>query len=60
MPINNFVLTTEPLGTEAAERLIRERRFQAGCRHQEDLEIAGHGHERNPGSALATPSGPAA
>jgi gamma-glutamylputrescine oxidase len=25
MPINNFVVTTEPLGREAAERLIRDR-----------------------------------
>src|SRR5581483_2904750 len=25
MPINNFVVTTEPLGREAAERLIRNR-----------------------------------
>ncbi len=25
MPINNFVLTTEPLGREAAQRLIRDR-----------------------------------
>jgi gamma-glutamylputrescine oxidase len=32
MPINNFVLTTEPLGREAAERLIRERRAVSDSR----------------------------
>jgi gamma-glutamylputrescine oxidase len=32
MPINNFVATTEPLGREAAERLIRERRAVSDSR----------------------------
>jgi gamma-glutamylputrescine oxidase len=32
MPINNFVLTTEPLGREAAERLIRDRRAVSDSR----------------------------
>ena len=32
MPINNFVVTTEPLGREAAERLIRDRRAVSDSR----------------------------
>ena len=32
MPINNFVLTTEPLGRAAAEQLIRERRAVSDSR----------------------------
>jgi gamma-glutamylputrescine oxidase len=32
MPINNFVLTTEPLGSAAAEALIRERRAVSDSR----------------------------
>jgi gamma-glutamylputrescine oxidase len=32
MPINNFVLTTERLGAEAAERLIRDRRAVSDSR----------------------------
>ena len=32
MPINNFVLTTEPLGRAAAEELIRERRAVSDSR----------------------------
>lgn len=32
MPINNFVLTTEPLGRDGAERLIRDRRAVSDSR----------------------------
>jgi gamma-glutamylputrescine oxidase len=32
MPINNFVLATEPLGRDAAEQLIRERRAVSDSR----------------------------
>jgi gamma-glutamylputrescine oxidase len=32
MPINNFVVTTEPLGRDAAERLIRDRRAVSDSR----------------------------
>ena len=32
MPINNFVITTEPLGREAAERLVRDRLAVADSR----------------------------